>query len=1102
MAIPPAVKVTTAAGAAVPGVTVTFAVASGGGSVTGATPTTGADGVATVGSWTLGPLAEPNTLTATVAGSGIAGNPATFAATGLLAAFDPVSNTNLAGIHAFASVNIRAGVTVTMTGNLTLNVTGATTIVGNIVGDCVNLTINAEGALTVSGNLDNGCTGPIPATGPPVMTLVGKGGYTLNGPGSFTAGGDVTITNDPTLTDANFGPSSGAPAPVPGSDLQVNGGVSSVGEPCINNGFNGTAKPATAKNGADGGATGANGADGATWTLRCKGGSDIVITGSLTLTGQHGGKGGNGTHASATAAVSSGGDGGKGGAIRIQALGSISLGPGTWIKTGNGGVGGGATADGSSGHGGNVGASAAATGGAGGSPGLFTAVAKTGSIAFGASSFLEIGTGGRGGDASAIGGDGHDALPCPAAVGGAATATAGAGGSTPDKTLTAAGAVTGSGNVTVIGGTPGAGGNATANAGKGGAGAQPCKPGAIGGAPTAKGGKGGNADLKNQSGTKVANGGNGGSMEVKNGNGGQGWIDCDLPTFEAGGVGGMGGSIAGFNGAFGTGFADGTAGAAAYTTVANGGNGGDGLPPGTGGNPGGNGVVLNGGVAPAIVAPSFQAGLPGVACAGISLVVSPSSQTLVQGGQGSVSIIITRTGSFTGAVTVQIKDQGGTVRGSGSIPAGNTSTGVTFTVPANEPDGLRTWTATVSGPGGVPTATKDIELIVTGPGGLVNVTFQNKEQATNPWTVVLLKVGSGADQSLPIASDGTVTAPVPGAATPVRVVIQQEVGIDRRTENFELGSLDFVRFFAGFIGGFVKAPITTTVSGTSPNAVGNSWAGSQVEDWIQPNTAPFAVQLPAVETGFDLVGGCALFGPTGEPESAILGLVNYMSGGSYSCNFGGPGVKSYGTYPTTVTGVSPGPSLRISGGFQLDRIQTPVYSKPFGATTTTNYRALMGGDLPPGVKQFETVARSTTSSYEATTYYFTNPLAWSTPLPPSLSTPTVSINSIFNSYYEFNIVQPVQLVYLSAWVANYRQANTFGGVNEVRHLTLRSFLPSGVLSTVTMRTPISMLLNQAFMPKPGAGMVSGDVGAYGYHPLTLPVVNSVRNEAFRVNLSF
>jgi hypothetical protein len=64
----------------VAGVTVTFAVASGGGSVSGASAVSDATGVATVGSWKLGTVAGANTLTATRAG--LTGSPVTFTATG------------------------------------------------------------------------------------------------------------------------------------------------------------------------------------------------------------------------------------------------------------------------------------------------------------------------------------------------------------------------------------------------------------------------------------------------------------------------------------------------------------------------------------------------------------------------------------------------------------------------------------------------------------------------------------------------------------------------------------------------------------------------------------------------------------------------------------------------------------------------------------------------------------------------------------------------------------------------------------------------------------------------------------------------------------
>lgn len=80
--IPPAVRVTDAAGAPVQGVSVTFEVVLGGGSVTGSPATSGADGVAAVTSWTLGSLGL-NRLRATVGSLA----PVTFNATGNDGAF-------------------------------------------------------------------------------------------------------------------------------------------------------------------------------------------------------------------------------------------------------------------------------------------------------------------------------------------------------------------------------------------------------------------------------------------------------------------------------------------------------------------------------------------------------------------------------------------------------------------------------------------------------------------------------------------------------------------------------------------------------------------------------------------------------------------------------------------------------------------------------------------------------------------------------------------------------------------------------------------------------------------------------------------------------
>lgn len=67
--VPPSVRVTNSTGSGVSGVAITFAVASGGGTLTGGSQTTNAQGVATVGGWVVGTAPGANTLTASIQGT-------------------------------------------------------------------------------------------------------------------------------------------------------------------------------------------------------------------------------------------------------------------------------------------------------------------------------------------------------------------------------------------------------------------------------------------------------------------------------------------------------------------------------------------------------------------------------------------------------------------------------------------------------------------------------------------------------------------------------------------------------------------------------------------------------------------------------------------------------------------------------------------------------------------------------------------------------------------------------------------------------------------------------------------------------------------------
>ena len=149
VAVAPSVRVFDASDNPVAGVPVTFAIASGGGSVAPATPvSTNAQGIAAPTSWTLGAVAGPNSLTATVGGTGVTGSPVTFQATGtvgsanrLVFTVQPVNAAVGAAIDPAVEVQIQDAA-----GNVIPSASGQVTItLGNNPGGA-----NLSGQTTVS----------------------------------------------------------------------------------------------------------------------------------------------------------------------------------------------------------------------------------------------------------------------------------------------------------------------------------------------------------------------------------------------------------------------------------------------------------------------------------------------------------------------------------------------------------------------------------------------------------------------------------------------------------------------------------------------------------------------------------------------------------------------------------------------------------------------------------------------------------------------------------------------------------------------------------------------------------------------------------------
>ncbi len=234
---PLAVLVTDLNANPVSGVTVNWAVTTGGGSVTTPTSVTNAAGIATM-AWTLGAAAGAQTVTAT--SNGLAGSPLTFNATATLAlanktwtgatnatwtvatnwlpvgvpaatdsVFVPVSpnnpqivaNTTVASLYLASGTTLTLGGGVTLTDNGNLDATGPIIGIGAVsLGGAPGRTIKGSmsAALTVGGTYS--LNGALVVTG--TMAIQSGGALTLNGQ-TITQSGNFSTTASGTLTMQN-----------------------------------------------------------------------------------------------------------------------------------------------------------------------------------------------------------------------------------------------------------------------------------------------------------------------------------------------------------------------------------------------------------------------------------------------------------------------------------------------------------------------------------------------------------------------------------------------------------------------------------------------------------------------------------------------------------------------------------------------------------------------------------------------------------------------------------------------------------------------------------------------------------------------------------
>jgi hypothetical protein len=487
--------------------------------------------------------------------------------------------------------------------------------------------------------------------------------------------------------------------------------------------------PATAQRGTDGNPDGTNGSPGRSKTIGC--GQSItgqtggnLLINGLTLNGGNGGDGGNGT--SNVGIPSHGGAGGPAGGLQIVSDADIVI-QGATINGGNGGNGGTGTSTAAS-----AGGSASAFGGAGGplKPKNYSSpltISAGGALSITGGLTINLGNAGNGGTATATakdGASGNSGQP-----GGDAAGTGGAGGASTPNTLKATGAISGASGVVVNGGRGGNGGAVVLAAGNGGSATGQTGPGGPGGGASGNGGSGGNG------GTRT--GGNGGPASFTGGNGGGGGNGaCGNPVIP-GGPGGNGGTQSGGGGAGGAGNSAGADGAVSIVNSFNGGPGGTpnglGGKAGTGGKPGapGGGGGSNNTTAGIAFARtdstsnSFKPGLNADGCAAKPLAVSATLETPN----------VTDGGVGTATVSI-VRSSGFTGPVTVAVKDPQSVTRATVTIPATGtsstigfeiPLNAATGSSTwtvVASGTGVPDATQGLQLTIGAPVGTM-ITYNN-----------------------------------------------------------------------------------------------------------------------------------------------------------------------------------------------------------------------------------------------------------------------------------------------------------------------------------------------------------------------------------------
>ena len=413
-----------------------------------------------------------------------------------------------------------------------------------------------------------------------------------------------------------------------------------------------------------------------------------------------------------------------------------------------------------------------------------------------------------------------------------------------------------------------------------------------------------------------------------------------------------------------------------------------------------------------------------------SITLSRTSVSIAQGGTGSTSVSIVRS-NFTGAVTFAASGlPNGVTADLGVNPTGGNGTSITFSVPANTPQGSSVVTISASG-AGIATVSVQMTLTITLGGQTGNTTFQFCGASSELPIWFAAQTGSTWQQVLP-SSPNTYSITV-GNSAGVAWVTQDAA--TATTLHIMYGTKDeLVAEGAGHCASLGGKTVTGSVAGLGVTDGAVVSFGSRSATAINSFSPNFT--LSNIPDGVHDLVAARLPLPGLQADRVIIqrGLNPGNNSSFGTLNFGG--ASAITTVPRTVNvqGVAGGESVFASATFMTGNgTSVNVGSSLPGSSATPQVNvvpaaSVIAGDLHTFTAMAGIVAGSTLTSGRVASLVTSSAASPTVTLGADLNTPTVSTFGLQGGVIRVRTALTIQSQYNAQWLLSYSQSS--GGASR------------------------------------------------------------------------